>query len=136
MPAFPHCKLVAHDGLMALVMIAITAPFVVLALLPLAMITSKARRILAALNECRTIGKGGRHGLVSADVDARISTLEDFMLRLNDGDGPGVVVITQLISIELLVGWGMSLGKYGAIGIPLLLEFQGQLNAESGSGSA
>ena len=108
----------------------------ILSLLPLAMITSKARRILATLNDCRTIGKGDRHGLVSVDVNARISTLEDYMLRLNDGDGPGAVVCTQVISTKLLVGWLMMLGRYGGIGVPLLLRFQGQLNAEhAGSGS-
>ena len=119
--------LLVYTGVVFVAGFATAATFV---LFPLAMITAGTREILTALNQCRTIGHGSGYGIVDANVNARVVSLEDYLLRLNDYDGPGAVICGQLISTKLLAGWLMSLVKYGAIGVPLILKFQGQLNAD------
>ena len=78
------------------------------------------------------------HGLVGPDVDARITTVENYLRYLNAGAGPGCTVLGRLVTDKMLVDIGVDLLKYAMIGVPLLLHFQRQLDngAADGSGSA
>ncbi len=59
-----------------------------LVLTSLAQVTTQARGVLLALNEWRTIGHGSERGFVNPETEARIKLVENYLLRLNDNQGP------------------------------------------------
>ena len=59
-----------------------------LVLTSLAQVTTQARGVLLALNEWRTIGHGSERGFVNPEIEARIKLVENYLLRLNDNQGP------------------------------------------------
>ena len=96
----------------------------VLLLLPWAVVTSRCREIMDALNSCRTLGAGTGLGMVDPAVDARISVVVTYLKELNAGRGVGVVILGQVFSRDALLLAAAKLLGYATIALPLLAQAQ------------
>ena len=108
----------------AIVGAAVFSLMALLLLLPWALVTSRCREIMEALNSCRTLGAGTGLGMVDPAVDARISVVVTYLKELNAGRGVGVVILGQVFSRDALLLAAAKLLGYATIALPLLAQAQ------------
>ena len=117
---------VTRGSVPAIFVVAWACCSVLLTLIPLAMVSSRAQDTLTALNECRTIGIKSNEGIIDSDLklSARIRVIEDYLQNLNKGQGPGAVLLEVVVDTKLLKAIAVTLWGSGAVAMSHVVELQ------------
>ena len=87
-------------------------------------VTTVYEHILDDLNELRTEGCGsGTLGMVSAELDGKITVIQNYMNGLNKRRGPGVQILGVVMNTKELGGYAAKFWAAITLAVPILLEY-------------